>query len=66
MKRAFCGDCGSPLIAHPVPEVIGIHVASLDDPSEFAPEMHFFTSHAQPWDDMNSDLPKFEKLPPGE
>ncbi len=63
-KRGFCSDCGSPLLGFPNPEVVSIHAASLDDPSWFTPRMHIFTSHAQPWDSMNQDLPKFEEGPP--
>jgi len=31
---------------------------SLDDPSWFRPQMHIFTSDAQPWDQMNFAIPK--------
>ncbi|NJL63609.1 MAG: GFA family protein [Richelia sp. RM2_1_2] len=63
--RGFCPKCGSRLFSKPpIPELMGIMAASLDDPSEFQPAMDIYTASAQPWDCMNPDLPKFEKMPP--
>ena len=42
----------------------GITASSLDDPSLFKPQFEIFTSDAQPWDHMDSNLPKFEKYAP--
>lgn len=62
--RGFCPNCGSRLFSKPpLPELLGIMAGSLDDPSEFQPGMDFYTASAQPWDYMNPDLPKFDKLP---
>jgi hypothetical protein len=47
------------------PDIVGLRVGSLDDPSEFRPEADIFVGSAQPWDHMNPDLPKFERYPPG-
>jgi hypothetical protein len=67
-RRGFCAECGSPLTAgenrEGTTEFVGITVASLDDPSEFPPQMHAWTSDAQPWDHLNPVLPRFEKYPP--
>jgi hypothetical protein len=30
----------------------------------FRPQMHIFTSDAQPWDQMDPALPKYDKYPP--
>jgi hypothetical protein len=61
--RGFCPNCGSRLFSKPPnPELMGILAGSLDDPSEFQPEMDFYTASAQPWDYMNPDLPKFAKM----
>ncbi len=65
VSRGFCPNCGSRLFAKlPIPEVMGIMAGSLDDPSEFKPGMDLYTDIAQPWDYMNPDLPKFDKMPP--
>jgi hypothetical protein len=67
-KRGFCGDCGSRLTgaefeAEPS-DSVGILAGSLDDPSWFQPQMDIFVSDAQPWDQMDPALPKFEQYPP--
>lgn len=51
----FCGDCGSPICSRTerFPERVYILAASLDEPSQFKPEMEIFAEAAQPW-----DLPK--------
>jgi hypothetical protein len=67
-KRGFCPECGSPLTGAENTEratgVVGVSVASLDDPSLFRPQMEIFTSEAQPWDHLDPDLPKYEEYPP--
>jgi hypothetical protein len=67
ITRAFCGDCGSPLYVQVStrPDIIGIRVGSLDDPSGFRPEADIFVKSAQPWDHMNPALPKYDTYPPG-
>jgi hypothetical protein len=64
-RREFCRDCGSPVFGRtdPVPQIVAIRVASLDDPSGFAPEMDVWTADAHAWDLMNPALKKFEKYP---
>jgi hypothetical protein len=65
INRGFCAVCGSPVAANfsHMPDLIGIPAASLDDPSWHKPAMDMYTSHAQPWDYMNPDLPKFSAGP---
>jgi hypothetical protein len=67
VTRAFCPDCGSPLFIRVSarPDIVGLRVGSLDDPSEFRPEADIFVKSAQPWDHMNPDLPKHQTYPPG-
>jgi hypothetical protein len=64
--RGFCPDCGSPILARQDsnPDIVAIRTASLDDPSWFNPQADVWTSDAQPWDQMNPVLPKFERYPP--
>ena len=65
VSRGFCPTCGSRLFSKPpIPELMGIMAGSLDEPSEFQPGMDIYTASAQPWDYMNPDLPKLDKLPP--
>jgi hypothetical protein len=67
IARVFCGDCGSPLYVQVStrPDIIGIRVGSLDDPSIFRPEADIFVKSAQPWDHMDPALPKYPTYPPG-
>ena len=67
ITRVFCGDCGSPLYVQVStrPDIVGIRVGSLDDPSGFRPEADIFVKSAQPWDHMNPALPKYATYPPG-
>lgn len=64
---AFCGECGSPLFIRVLarPDIVGLRVGSLDDPSVFRPEAHIFVKSAQPWDHMGPELPRYETYPPG-
>ena len=43
---------------------IGFLAGTLDDPSWFQPQMDIFVSDAQPWDQMDLAIPKFEQYPP--
>jgi hypothetical protein len=67
-KRGFCAECGSRLTGGENSEgttgIVGITAGSLDDPSWFSPQMDIFTSDAQPWDQMDSSLAKYETYPP--
>ena len=63
-KRGFCAECGSRLFGGATDEGQGILASSLDEPSWFHPQMDIFTSDAQPWDQMDAKLPKFEKYAP--
>ena len=67
ITRVFCGECGGPLYVQVStrPDLVGIRVASFDDPSFFKPEADIFVKSAQPWDHMNPALPKFDTYPTG-
>jgi hypothetical protein len=65
VSRGFCPECGSPLFSRlsGMPDVVGVRVGSLDDPSRYRPTMDIFVTRAQPWDFMNPELPKFPGYP---
>ena len=67
VTRAFCGDCGSPLYIQVAsrPDIVGLRVGTLDDPSGFRPEANIFVRSAQPWVHMDPALPRHESYPPG-
>jgi len=59
-RKGFCPDCGSPLYNKPEsqPEYIGIYVGSLDDASNFKPDVVLFASRGQAWDHLDATVPK--------
>jgi hypothetical protein len=64
VRRGFCPACGSPLFASNANvdnAVLGIKVASLDDPSWFKPMADIWTSSAQPWELLDPSIPKIER-----
>jgi len=67
IDRGFCPRCGNPLFVklERLPDSIGVHAASLDDPAMHRPSIDIFTASAQPWDHMNPELEKFPKSPMG-
>ncbi len=65
--HAFCPTCGTPvyLTFVAMPDLIAVHTASLDDPSQFNPQMVTYSIHGHAWDTIDSALQKFERMPPG-
>ena len=66
--RAFCGNCGTPLYVQvgTRPDLIGLRVCTLDDPSWFKPDADIFMKSAQPWDHDQPNVPKHDTYPPGQ
>src|SRR5260370_25106411 len=67
ITRAFCGDCGSPLYVQVStrPDIIGLRVGTLDDPSGFPADADIFVRSAPPWDHITPALPQYATYPPG-
>ena len=65
VSRGFCPNCGARLLGRSKasPDVTVILAGSLDDPNWYRPALDIFTATAQPWVNMNPELPKFEKEP---
>jgi hypothetical protein len=68
ITRVFCGDCGAPLYIQVStrPDLIGLRVTTLDDPSWFRPDANIFTKSAQPWDHLDPAVPSYETYPTGQ
>ena len=64
--EGFCPECGARLLAYAdaIPGLLMIQAGSLDDPSQYKPQMDIYTKSAQPWDHMDPALPKFAGMPP--
>lgn len=60
-ERGFCSTCGSPLTMR-FPEepdgILGIFLACLDQPENFAPTVHVGIESKMPWLDIRDDLPR--------
>jgi hypothetical protein len=65
-RRAFCGNCGTPLQVGVdyQPETVDFPVASLDDPSTAPPQFHIFWSSRIGWFDPGDELPRHERFRP--
>jgi hypothetical protein len=65
-RKGFCGRCGSPLYNKPQnkPDMIGVYVGTLDDPSIFKAQVVMFTSRAQSWDHVDPALTKLPHMRP--
>lgn len=65
LERGFCSRCGSSVFSRRVSAgVIGLTAGSLDEPSLFKPDMHFWVSSKQPWLKIVDDLPQYAEGPP--
>ena len=64
ISRAFCGECGSPIISilSGMP-LTAIKVGSLDDPSQFSPSASIFVSSAPSWAPHFPGVPTFARNP---
>lgn len=61
--QAFCPTCGTPLyLTFAAMPVIAIHVASLDDPTQFRPQALTYSVRGHAWDAIDPSLPKFERM----
>jgi len=65
-RKGFCGNCGSPLYNKPqnVPDMIGVYVGTLDDPSGFKPQIVMFASRGHSWDHLDPALPRVPNMRP--
>jgi hypothetical protein len=65
-RKGFCGQCGSPLYNKPqnVPDMIGVYVGTLDDPSAFRPQIVMFASRGHDWDQLDPAVPKLPLMRP--
>jgi len=65
LKRGFCAACGTTMFSRRDSRgIIGVTSGSLDDPSQFNPDMHFWTASKQPWVRLDDGLPQYEGAPP--
>jgi hypothetical protein len=65
LYRGFCAECGTSLFGRNsyFTHVRPVAAATLDDPRIFQPKKNIWVADAQPWDIMNSDLPRYTGSP---
>jgi hypothetical protein len=65
VAREFCEVCGTPLFTFTKknPDRLALKVGSLDDPSDFKPQVAIWVSSAQPWHELDLGLPRFPRTP---
>ena len=65
LERGFCSQCGTTVFsARPGKGLMGLTAGSLDDPSVFRPDMHFWVSSKQPWVVLADGLPQYPEGAP--
>lgn len=67
VTRHFCPNCGAAVFSRNAGRsgMMFLRASSLDDLEVFKPQMHVYASRAASWDHRSSDLPAFDKMPPG-
>jgi hypothetical protein len=67
-KRGFCSRCGSHLAYEDerLPDYIGVNIGSLDEPNDFPPQVHIWTSSKLQWIQLNDGLTEYPQDPPME
>ncbi|HEX3367689.1 GFA family protein [Phenylobacterium sp.] len=65
VDRLSCARCGTPVFSEPkdAPARIGVALATLDDPSALAPQMHIWVSAKLAWTVIDDGLPQFAEGP---
>ena len=59
-RRGFCSNCGSQLFAKfsNLPAMLGVKAGTLNDSSNYVPQLDFYVASAAQWDFMNPEIPK--------
>lgn len=68
VRRGFCPTCGSAVYStnSGMPGMSFVRASSLDDPSNFSPQMVVYTSRAPTWAPIHDALPGFDEMPPAD
>jgi len=63
VRRHFCGTCGTPLSfdADRYPEELHLYLVNLENPEEFRPQGHVYTSEQLNWFEVADDLKRYPK-----
>lgn len=66
VTRCFCATCGTHILTElPHRDSLVLKIGTLDDPARYpAPSAAIHTADSQPFHQIPSDIPGFERLPP--
>lgn len=66
VQRGFCPTCGSQLFSksESMPTLIAVRAGTLDDTSQYQPQVDIYVSSAAPWDYIPPHAVTFDKMPP--
>lgn len=66
-KRAFCGNCGTPLYSQrdDMPQVLRLRVGTIDTELQARPAAHIFVANLPAWALPDDDCPRYERHEPG-
>lgn len=66
VSRGFCPNCGSQLFGktEAMQGLIAVRAGSLDDTSQYRPQVDIFVSRAAPWDFIPPTATQFPEMPP--
>lgn len=65
-KRAFCGQCGTPLYSRreDLPDVLRLRMGSIDSSIDATPVAHIYAANLPAWAQLDDRWPRYEKLEP--
>lgn len=63
VSRQFCGGCGSPILSRSeaTPKLAIVKAGTADDPHQFVPTIHVWTTSALPWVDIPAGVTQFPR-----
>lgn len=65
LHRAFCANCGSPIISRREgASQVRVRLGTLDTPIETGPQAHIYVASKAGWWDIRDDLPQYPDAPP--
>jgi hypothetical protein len=62
-RHGRCPECGCCIWGEITPEILALQAGTLDDTSWLKPIAHIWTSSAQPWFDIPTDVLLYEREP---
>lgn len=66
IQRGFCPRCGTTIYSHRhAAGTLGLTSGSMDDPSAFQPDCHFFVASKQAWVTIPEGIPAYDGPAPG-